>query len=135
MRVIIAGGRNFDNWSKLKTFCHEILYNAGQRFEFVSGGARGADQLGERYARDCYDTEPTVFKPDYNQYPAKVAPLERNREMAEYARHGILIAFLDVEAEPKMAGSHWRVKGGTTNMIMNALAQEMEVHVFRYSKK
>ena len=49
MKVIIAGGRHFDDYEKLKSDCDKILSNT-KVDEIVSGGASGADSLGEKYA-------------------------------------------------------------------------------------
>jgi predicted Rossmann fold nucleotide-binding protein DprA/Smf involved in DNA uptake len=53
MRVIVAGSRNFNCFEKLTNAMNEYLKDAiyGDGFEIVSGGARGADKLGEKYAR------------------------------------------------------------------------------------
>ena len=53
-RVIIAGGRDFNDYALLKAKCDTILAEkaATRRIVIVSGAARGADSLGERYARE-----------------------------------------------------------------------------------
>ena len=57
LRVIIAGSRDFDDFPKLMNSCIDILSsitnnnkNLG-KIRIVSGAARGADQLGEQYAK------------------------------------------------------------------------------------
>ena len=56
-KVIIAGSREFDNYERLRVICDHLL-GRGQggtpvpNIEIVSGTARGADRLGERYARE-----------------------------------------------------------------------------------
>jgi len=49
IKVIIAGGRNFSNYQLLNSFCEKILKNQTIA-EIVSGHAKGADALGEKYA-------------------------------------------------------------------------------------
>jgi hypothetical protein len=51
MKVIIAGGRYFTDYKILCQFCDEILQNQNM-IKIVSGGARGADLLGENYAKE-----------------------------------------------------------------------------------
>ena len=51
-KVIIAGGRDFENYSYLKESLDRILPDVKEPIVIVSGGASGADILGERYARD-----------------------------------------------------------------------------------
>ena len=42
-KVIIAGGRDFEDYLKLKLHCDKILSNITDDIEVVCGGARGAD--------------------------------------------------------------------------------------------
>ena len=51
-RVIIAGGRKFNNYSLLKEKCDNILSNVNDRIVIVCGCADGADLLGEKYAKE-----------------------------------------------------------------------------------
>ena len=50
-KVIIAGSRDFTDYPLLCSFADQTLAGA-ENIEIVSGGARGADALGERYARE-----------------------------------------------------------------------------------
>ena len=65
MRVIVAGSRGFNSFEKLKIALNDYLKDAiyGEQFEIVSGGARGADRLGEQYAR-LYGAAVKVFIPN-----------------------------------------------------------------------
>ena len=49
MKVIIAGSRDFNDYTSLKNKMDIILKNQ-KDVTIVSGTARGADKLGERYA-------------------------------------------------------------------------------------
>jgi len=90
MKVIIAGSRDFDNYVLLSHICDTVLPK-GIDYEIVSGGARGADHLGEVYAWEC-DYKKTVFPADWDKN-GKAAGYIRNEEMAKYA--DALIAFWD----------------------------------------
>ena len=89
MKVIIAGGRDFNNYELLKEFCDNILNDNDH--EIVSGNAKGADKLGERYSTER-NLKLTLFPADWNKYN-KAAGMIRNIEMAEYG--DMLIAFWD----------------------------------------
>ena len=92
-RVIIAGSRDFSDYDALKSYADAKLSNISRRdsIEVVSGCARGADTLGERYAEERgYGIK--KFPADWNRY-GKSAGYLRNVEMAEYA--DALIAFWD----------------------------------------
>lgn len=47
-RIIIAGGRMFTDYELLEQKVDEILRNIDEPV-IISGGARGADTLGEKY--------------------------------------------------------------------------------------
>jgi len=90
MKVIIAGSRDFNDYNLLKTSCDNLLTQF-TNIEIVSGTARGADKLGERYARERgYDIK--QFPANWDKF-GKSAGYIRNDEMAQYA--DMLIAFWD----------------------------------------
>ena len=84
-KIIIAGSRGFDNYSYLKRRMNLLLHEKTKTHEIiiVSGGAKGADSLGEKYARlKGYEVE--RFIPDWGKYGKPAGPI-RNSEMAKYA--------------------------------------------------
>ncbi len=46
IRVIVAGGRDFDDYAKLKAVLDATFADRNQSIEIVSGHAKGADMLG-----------------------------------------------------------------------------------------
>ena len=114
-KVIIAGGRDFNNFSLLKEKCNEILVNQ-KDIQVVSGGANGADRLGEKYAAQRgYRIQ--QFLANWSKY-GKSAGYIRNKQMAEYAC--ALIAF-------------WGKKSkGTKHMIDLAKKHKLLIRVVRY---
>lgn len=87
-RIIIAGSRSFNDYEELKRLCDYIVQEATE-VEIVSGGCRGADLLGERYAKERgFDIK--RFEADWDQHGKAAGPI-RNEQMAEYADE--LIAF------------------------------------------
>lgn len=114
-KVIIAGSRNFDDYELLKTKM-DYLLSQKQDIEIVSGAARGADQLGERYAAERgYALK--QFPADWNTY-GKSAGYRRNTEMAEYADAAVV--FWDGKSR------------GSKHMINLAKAKELAVRVVWY---
>ena len=96
-RIIIAGGRDFSDYNLLKEKVDYYLQNAiNNNFKIiiVSGTAKGADKLGEKYAKEK-GYEIAYFPADWSK--GKRAGYLRNEQMAEYAKQkqGALIAFWD----------------------------------------
>ena len=114
-KVIIAGGRNFDDFNKLCQICDEFLQDQND-IEIVSGVYKGADLLGERYAAER-NYRIKQFPADWRRY-GKSAGLKRNIEMAAYA--DALIAFWDNESK------------GTKHMIELATQAELKVKVIYF---
>lgn len=84
MRLIIAGSREFKSLKAVGNAVR-MFGKAHPDFhitEVVSGGARGADRLGEEVARTAGLTV-KVFNPDWKKNGKAAGPL-RNATMAEY---------------------------------------------------
>jgi len=86
MKVIIAGTRTFNDYDLLCEECDRMLTD---KVEYIfSGLARGADELGQRYATDR-GYKVLQFPPAWNLYGRKAGPM-RNRLMAEAADGAIV---------------------------------------------
>ena len=79
----------------------------------ISGGARGADRLGEQWARS-HGIPFQVFPADWDKW-GKSAGYVRNKQMAEVAE--ALIALWDGESR------------GTNDMIWQAQVRRLKVHI------
>ncbi|OJJ16716.1 hypothetical protein BKI52_32945 [marine bacterium AO1-C] len=120
MKVIIAGSRGFNDYEVLAKVCDYMLQNQDKsEIEIVSGTARGADQLGERYAEDR-NYKITRFPADWENL-GKKAGYVRNAQMAEYS--DALIAFWDGESK------------GTLHMINLAKEHGLKVKVHRFGEQ
>ena len=99
MKLIVAGGRNFNDYEKLKSTLDNMVFNFGEVTEIVSGNAKGADKLGERYAKEN-NIPIKRFIPDWEGL-GKKAGFVRNRQMGDYAKEhkGMLVAFWDGESK------------------------------------
>lgn len=118
MRIIIAGGRNYSDFINLRKVCDEIIeLNGIENPEIVSGTAKGADKMGEFYAKQKgFDIK--EFPANWDKY-GKSAGHIRNKQMAEYA--DMLILFWD------------GVSRGSKNMLNQATENQLVVHVHKYS--
>lgn len=114
MRVIIAGGRDFSDYKLLKERCDYYLRSSDD-ITIISGCARGADLLGERYANEK-GYKILKFPADWNL--GKQAGYLRNVEMSKNA--DALIAFWNNNSK------------GTKHMIEIAQKSNLEVRIVEY---
>lgn len=93
LKVIVAGSRYFNDYKKLeKNLDNLVNYLKNKKYniiQIVSGTCKGADLLGEKYAKER-NIDIVRFPAKWNTYGKKAGYL-RNLEMGEYG--DILIAF------------------------------------------
>lgn len=114
-RVIIAGTRTFNDYDLLQASCDRLLAEKRRTHAIVilSGTARGADSLGERYAHEHgYAVE--KYPADWQRDGKAAGPI-RNAQMAKVA--DALIAFWDGKSR------------GTKNMIETGKRKGLAVRV------
>lgn len=116
-RVVICGGRDFSDYGLLCERCDYYLQNKiGDNIIIVCGKARGADTLGEQYAKERgYTIE--YYPAKWDEY-GKSAGFIRNKEMVDVA--DAVIAFWD-------GSSH-----GTKHTIDIAKEKGINVKVVHY---
>lgn len=118
-KVIIAGGRNFNDYERLKRDCDKLLINKrnmGYRIIIISGTAQGADTLGEQYAKEK-GYEVLRFPADWTTYGKKAGYI-RNVEMSQHA--DACICFWD------------NFSRGTRHMIEIARKKEIPTRISYY---
>lgn len=92
MNIAIIGSRNFTDYDILSTtVLNYLTQNETTATTIVSGGAKGADSLAEKFAIEN-ELKITIFKPDWNRY-GKGAGLRRNETIVSNA--DIIFAFWD----------------------------------------
>ena len=120
-RIIVAGGRDFTDYALLSETLDVILkrYTLSE-VSIVSGCCRGADALGERYAKE-HGIPVVRFPADWLEYGKAAGPI-RNRKMAEYASEGegVLVAFWDGRSR------------GTASMIRLAEKAGLQIKTITY---
>ena len=132
MRIIIAGSRDFNDYRLLHDKCHEIFDELSKEgllsgnmkkdipnMEIVSGTARGADQLGEKFGKE-YGIKIKRMAAEWDRY-GRSAGYKRNEQMALYAKEddGVLIAY-------------WNGSKGTKHMIDLANKHGLKVFVVEF---
>ena len=110
MKTIIAGSRDITSYSEVEKACFDAPWKIT---EVISGGARGVDSLGERYAKE-HAIPLVIFPADWDNQ-GNVAGIIRNNRMAKYAE--ALIAIWDGKSK------------GTENMISEAGKVGLKIHI------
>ena len=113
-RLIVAGSRDFDDYDLLSERLSFFLASKDPReVKIVSGGAKGADALGERFAEE-HGIQLKVFRAEWDLHGRSAGPI-RNVAMAKYA--DALVAFWDGQSK------------GTAHMIKMARKKGLLVRV------
>lgn len=115
MKLIIAGGRDFNNYDLVEKEANEMVSGV-QNVEIISGLATGADLLGCRFAEENgYPLR--GFAAEWGKFGRAAGPI-RNKLMAKNATH--LLAFWDGKSR------------GTKHMIEYAKELGLGVKVVNY---
>jgi hypothetical protein len=115
-RVIVAGGRDFNNYNLLCEKLNALLANRTEEVVIVSGMAKGADYLGAMYAQNkniVVSYFPALWQVHGNQ-----AGFIRNKEMANNA--DACVCFWDGKST------------GTKDMIETAENMKLSLRVIKY---
>jgi predicted Rossmann fold nucleotide-binding protein DprA/Smf involved in DNA uptake len=115
IKVIIAGSRDFDDYDLLERTMDDLFGN--EEIQIISGGAKGADRLGEHYAAEN-GLKVFVFGADWDRY-GKQAGAIRNKKMAQAGTH--LVAFWDGKSK------------GTKMMIDFAGEKGIKINVIQFN--
>lgn len=115
-RVIIAGGRDFSDYQLLRKKMDILLSEVADEIVIVCGMARGADRLGEQYAK-AKDFRIDYYPANWGKY-GKRAGYIRNEQMAQNA--DALVAFWDGKSR------------GTKHMIETAQKSGLKIRVIYY---
>lgn len=114
MKVCIAGSRDFCDYDSL---CKVMKRAFGDKqIIIISGHAKGADELGERFANEN-NLLLDIYPADWRLYRNRAGAI-RNAEMAQVS--DCLVAFWDGESR------------GTKNMIKNMKKLKKPVLIYNY---
>lgn len=119
-KIIVAGSRLMHDYFLVESVLSRIIQNyPKQEIEIVSGGAKGADKLGELFATK-HQLNLKVFPADWDNLGKKAGPI-RNQQMADYATH--CIVFWD------------GISRGSKDMIERAQKKGLSTIVYNYLEK
>lgn len=118
MKTIIAGSRTIQSRELVFEVIQDAIDNGFEIDQVVSGTAEGVDSIGEEWAeRNDVEIQRFPYEEYLDDNRPKVAPLVRNKKMAEYADQAIIIW----DGESK----------GTEDMISKAEGEDLDIHVER----
>ncbi len=122
-KIIICGGRHFDDYEYLKASCDSVISQIGtdKGIEIVSGHCKGCDMLSEKYAEER-GYKLTVFPAEWKKY-GKSAGIKRNIRMIEYIEvpDSAVIAFVSENTK----GTRFTVKEAERNGIATYVFEYM----------
>jgi len=91
VKVLVCGSRYFEDWFTVIDVLDAVDEQIGEITHIISGGAKGADSLGKRYAK--------VNKIPFTEYPAdwethgRAAGPIRNKQMLVEGKPDVVVAF------------------------------------------
>lgn len=96
MKILVCGSRHFNDYPKL---CYEMDdlsekydFDNNQPITIISGAAKGADTLGERYADECGWTVER-YPAAWETHGKRAGPI-RNAQMLREGKPDVVVAFL-----------------------------------------
>ena len=111
--VAVIGSRTFNNYELVKSELSKIHIS-----KIVSGGAKGADSLGIKYAKE-FNINYQEFLPNWNKY-GRSAGFRRNKTMIDNC--DLVVAFWDGKSK------------GTKHSILLARREGLEVKIIKDTK-
>lgn len=123
MRLIIAGGRDFNDYELARAELMKTIIDVPlAEIEIVCGGAKGADTIGETFAKN-FQLQIKYFIPVWRNEDGiydRTAGFKRNRNMGAYATH--VIVFWDGKSK------------GTEHMIKEAKKRKLPLTIIMYGE-
>lgn len=115
MRLAVIGSRNCYDYETIKRKLDYIHDNKFMITSIVSGGAKGADSFGARWA-DENSVDKDIYLPDWNQY-GKRAGFIRNEQIV--VNCDVLIAFWDGKSRGTMNSLDLCEEHGIKYLVIN----------------
>ena len=118
-KVVVAGGRTFSDYELLRTTLDSLLRakRTTHHVVIISGAARGADKLGERYSDETEGVTTMQFFADWDN-KGRSAGYLRNAQMASTA--DAVVVFWDGKSK------------GSKHMVDISKAAGLPLRVVRY---
>ena len=90
MKVLVCGGRDYDNWSEIEYQLGTIHAETPIK-QIIAGGAKGADTLAVLWAKGEHIPVREFFA-DWKKHGRAAGPI-RNRQMLDMGQPDLVVAF------------------------------------------
>jgi hypothetical protein len=117
MRVLVCGGRDYEDYEGFKYILDgllDLMNNLGETV-LIHGGAKGADSMCDKYAKERFDITVERYPAQWIEY-GKAAGFIRNKQMLVEGKPDCVFAFPGGK--------------GTDNMIQQALKAKVKILQF-----
>jgi len=122
-KIAVIGSRDFEDYSVL-SFILNKLFSKYEYIKIISGGARGADKLAEKYAKE-HNIPIKVFKPEWN-----------DKETGEFIKGAGFIRNKEIWDNSDLGIAFWNGKSkGTEHSISISKKQNKKFYIYDYVKK
>lgn len=111
MRVLVCGGRHYDNYGVLATLLSALQVVREPFTVLIHGNAQGVDMMADTYARR-HNIPVLEFNADWKRFGKSAGP-RRNKRMLVEGKPDLVVAFPG--------------RKGTANMVGQARAAGVEV--------
>ena len=111
MKVLVCGGRNFNDALTLGSWLGGIHKNNGPITLLIEGGAPGADFMARKFA-EWMNIPTQTFEADWDRHGKAAGPI-RNKQMLDEGKPDLVVAFEGGK--------------GTKNMVEQAVAAGVKV--------
>lgn len=114
-KIIVAGCRNYTDYDEAKNFINFCIKDFKDKYSLclLSGGCRGADLLGERFAIEN-NWQIKKYPAEWNKYGRAAGPIRNNKMVCD---SDFIICFWDGKSK------------GTENLIKSAIKQGKSIKI------
>lgn len=130
VKIAIVGSRNFNDYPLFKRIMNNYLADLKQ---IVSGGAKGADQLGEKWCLEFLNQAPIIIYPDWKNISHPRAVIKYDRKGKKYDAMAGIRRNEAIVHQSDMVIAFWDGKSkGTRHVIKYARKQKKRVEVILF---
>ena len=133
MKVAIIGSRSFDDYELVK---YTMKAYFDETKQIISGGAKGADELAERWSEEFLKEKAIVIKPNWSDLSHPNALIKHNRNGEKYDATAGIRRNEKIVREADLIIAFWDEKSkGTHHVIRYARQLKKRLQVVKYRQQ